>query len=133
MTEDKRTVRLPHSVTMNDRRNLSMTGVEEVIGCDEEQLTLKTSMGELTVDGNGLHIGSFNRSTGELKLDGVIRGIVYADAEPDKQGFLRGCLNNDGIHTLHHAVFYAAGIDGRLILGRLLRRFQNPPQNDPFS
>ena len=89
MTEDKRTVRLTHSVTMNDRRNLSMTGVEEVIGCDEEQLTLKTSMGELTVDGNGLHIGSFNRSTGELKLDGVIRGIVYADAEPDKQGFFK--------------------------------------------
>ena len=81
---------LPEDENMTeDRRNLSMTGVEEVIGCDEEQLTLKTSMGELTVDGNGLHIGSFNRSTGELKLDGVIRGIVYADAEPDKQGFFK--------------------------------------------
>ena len=89
MNEEKRTLRLPHNVTMNDRRNLSLTGVEEVIGCDEQLLTVKTTLGELSVGGNGLHIGNFNRSSGELKVDGVIRDIVYADAEPEKQGLFK--------------------------------------------
>lgn len=89
MTDDKRTTHPPHNVTMNDRRNLSLTGVEEVIGCDEEVLTLKTTMGEMTVNGRDMHIGSFNRGSGELTIDGVIREIIYADAEPDTRGFFK--------------------------------------------
>lgn len=89
MTDEKRLTHLPHNVTMNDRRNLMLTGVEEVIDCDEEVLTVRTTMGEMTVGGNGMHIGSFNRGSGELKVDGSIREIIYADAEPETHGFFK--------------------------------------------
>ena len=89
MNDEKRTLITPHNVVMNDRKNLSLTGVEEVIGCDEEVLSVKTSMGELTVTGTRLHIGSFNRSTGELKIDGSIREMIYADSAPDQKGFFK--------------------------------------------
>ena len=72
---------------MKDRRSLSVTGVEEVLGCDEEVLTVKTVMGKMTVAGQQLHIGNFNRSTGELKIDGEIKELFYADVELKKQGF----------------------------------------------
>ncbi len=87
MNDDKRTVQMPHNLTLNDRRKLSLTGVEEVIGCDEEVLTVKTVMGEMIVSGSMLHIGSFNRSTGELKIDGQIKELIYADAQPKQRGF----------------------------------------------
>ena len=43
MNEEKRTVHLPHNIVLNDRKNLSVTGVGEVLGCDEEVMTVKTS------------------------------------------------------------------------------------------
>ena len=87
MNDEKRPVQMPHNLTMNDRKNLTMTGVEEVIGCDEEVLTVKTVMGEMTVSGARLHIGSFNRSTGELKVDGQIKELIYTDADLKPRGF----------------------------------------------
>lgn len=89
MNDEKRTLTTPHNLTLNDRKNLSMTGVEEVIGCDEEVLTVKTSLGGLTVVGMRLHIGSFNRSTGELKVDGSVKEIIYDDAQPENKGFFK--------------------------------------------
>ena len=89
MNDEKRAVQVPHNLTLNDRKSLSLTGIEEVIGCDEETLTVKTVMGELTVIGSRLHIGSFNRGTGELKVDGRVKELIYADSELVRQGFFK--------------------------------------------
>ena len=89
MNEERKAVTMPHNLILDDRKSLSLTGVEEVIGCDEEVLTVKTVMGELTVSGSRLHIGSFNRGTGELKVDGTVKEMTYADSEPVRQGFLK--------------------------------------------
>ena len=87
MTEEKNQMRVPHNIVMNDRKNLSLTGVEEVLSCDEEIVSVRTSMGELTISGMKLHIGSFNRASGELKLDGTVKELVYADIDPQRRGF----------------------------------------------
>ena len=77
---------LPHDIVLKDRRSLSVTGVEEVIGCDEELMTVRTVMGEMTIAGKQLHIGNFNRSTGELKIDGEIKELVYSDIDLKPRG-----------------------------------------------
>ena len=87
MAEEKRQAHMPHSVTMNDRSTLALTGVQEVLGCDEEIVTVRTVMGDLTVSGMKLHIGSFDRASGVLKLDGSINELVYADSDPERRGF----------------------------------------------
>ena len=87
MTEEKNQMRVPHNIVMNDRKSLSLTGVEEVLNCDEEIVSVRTSMGELTISGMKLHIGSFNRANGELKLDGTVKELVYADIDPQRRGF----------------------------------------------
>lgn len=89
MNDDKKTIPMTHNVVMNGRKNLSLTGIEEVIGCDEEVLTVKTSMGELTVTGSRLHIGSFNRATGELAVDGTVSELIYTDSHPENKGFFK--------------------------------------------
>lgn len=93
MTDENRTAHIPHSVTMTDRRNLTLTGVEEVIGCDEDELTVKTSLGKMTVGGRGMHIGSFNKASGELKIDGTIQELVYAEPDPETRGFFKRLFN----------------------------------------
>lgn len=89
MNDEKKSIQMPQNIVLNDRKKLSLTGVEEVIGCDEEVMTVKTAMGELTITGVRLHIGSFNRGTGELNVDGRIKELIYADAEVQPRGFFK--------------------------------------------
>lgn len=68
-----------HSLIMTARKELSISGVEEVSGFNDENVSLKTSLGELTVSGSHLHISTFSQETGELKLDGEIDCLRYSE------------------------------------------------------
>ena len=45
-----------HSLSLEGREKLSITGVDDVSGFDEELVVLRTGQGELTVRGRQLHI-----------------------------------------------------------------------------
>lgn len=66
-----------HSVSMENRARMTLTGVEDVSGFDENTVVLTTSMGELTVRGEALHIGRIDLDLGRLELDGSIRELCY--------------------------------------------------------
>lgn len=66
-----------HSVSMENRARMTLTGVEDVSGFDENTVVLTTSMGELTVRGEALHIGRIDLELGRLELDGSIRELCY--------------------------------------------------------
>ena len=70
--EEKNIVRKRHSVILEDRKQLSLSGVSDVSGFDEETVVLETELGQLTVKGSCLHINKFSLETGELNLDGNI-------------------------------------------------------------
>lgn len=87
MNDERNIPRKPHNITMTDRSTLVISGVEEVVSCDSEIIVIHTVMGELSINGMKLHIGSFNRDSGELHLDGRIKELVYTDIDPDRHGF----------------------------------------------
>lgn len=70
---------ITHSIIMEKRKNLTVTGVLEVVSFDEATVIMITEMGEITVKGSELHISGFNRDTGDLSMDGVINGLAYTD------------------------------------------------------
>ncbi|MBQ2676344.1 MAG: sporulation protein YabP [Clostridia bacterium] len=88
LSEEKRTVKLPHNLIMENRAKLNITGVSQVDSFDEQTVVLITDMGELTVKGSNLHISQLNVDTGELNIDGSIYGLVYADSNASRGGFL---------------------------------------------
>lgn len=47
---------VPHHIHLDERKSLSISGVLEVESFDEEAIVMSTSLGELIVRGNGLHI-----------------------------------------------------------------------------
>ena len=85
--EEKNIVRKRHSVILEDRKQLSLSGVSDVSGFDEETVILETELGQLTVKGNSLHINRFSLETGELDLDGNICSLVYAENKQTEGGF----------------------------------------------
>ena len=85
MTDEKRTSLITHNCILEDRRALSVSGVNDVGSFDEETITASTEYGELTVRGEKLHITKLSLEIGELCIEGKISSLSYADV-PDKSG-----------------------------------------------
>lgn len=66
-----------HNVSLRDRQSLSLDGVEDVSGFDESTVVLSTTLGELTVRGEGLHIERIDLELGQLELQGKVRELSY--------------------------------------------------------
>ena len=88
--EEKRIVaRMNHNVIMEGRKKLSVSAVEEVGAFDENSVTLKTSMGVMTVKGEKLHINKLSTETGDVDIEGTINSCTYkAEEEIATKGFL---------------------------------------------
>jgi len=72
-----------HRILMNERKALTVTGVSEVVSFDELAVTLKTVCGELTVEGEGLHISSLDTVNGTLEVNGSIQALSYFDKKKE--------------------------------------------------
>ena len=81
----------PHSLILDNRKKLSLTGVEDVSGFNEETVSLKTTAGGLIVTGSALHIGRLDLDTGDVEIEGVINLLNYTDSKTDK-GFIQRLL-----------------------------------------
>jgi len=86
MPEHNNKPALPHSVIMEDRRLLTVSGVSDVDSFDEHSVTVFTDMGELIVRGRDLHINRLSVELGELLLEGSIVSLSYQDTAPKSAG-----------------------------------------------
>ena len=89
--EEKRSIKLPHNLVMEDRKSLMITGVSDIDSFDDQTVVVYTDLGELTIRGNNLHIGKLSVDTGELNINGNIHALGYTD-DRDKRGGLFGKL-----------------------------------------
>ncbi len=78
-----------HSIMLDDRSHLVMTGAEDVNGFNEETVSVKTSCGTLIVKGSGLHIGKLNLETGDVVIDGKIGTMQYIGSDNSRSKLSR--------------------------------------------
>lgn len=83
------TMNTRHTVTMEDRKKLQLTGVTDVESFDEQTVVLMTQPGELVIKGSGLHITKIDVVTGDLSLEGEIDELSYSDNRPTGGMFSR--------------------------------------------
>lgn len=88
VTDEKKRIKMPHSVMIEDRGKMTVTGVSDVDSFDEQTMIIYTDLGELTVRGKGLHISRLNTETGELNITGTVAAIAYTDDRAKSTGFL---------------------------------------------
>ncbi|WP_407383309.1 YabP/YqfC family sporulation protein [Ruminococcus sp.] len=79
----------PHILTLDNRRLLTLTGVEDVSGFDEQTINVKLSEATLVVKGASLHISKLNLESGDVVIDGQISSLQYLGAS---SGSLRSRL-----------------------------------------
>ena len=71
------TDRLPHKLTCNRREQLTVTGVDEIIGFDETTVVLHTELGILYIHGEGLQLKELSVDSGQTAVLGQINAMVY--------------------------------------------------------
>lgn len=70
---------LPHKLNLNERRQLTMTGVTEVVSFDETCVVLQTSLGLLVVQGQELQLKTLSLEGGQVAVDGHITALSYEE------------------------------------------------------
>ena len=74
---------------LTDRRELRITGVEEVVSFDESGAELKCENGRLFVEGEEIRISNLSTESGEVNITGKINAISYADdTDKKRRGFM---------------------------------------------
>jgi sporulation protein YabP len=89
MAEERRK---KHSITLEDRSHLCVSGVLEVISFDEEGIVMETECGMFVLKGAGLHIGKLDLDIGEIIIQGMIDSMDYSDDSPMQKGSILGKL-----------------------------------------
>ena len=68
---------LPHKLTLNERKQLTVTGVTEVISFDETAVVANTQAGTLVVQGENLQLKTLLPEGGQVVVDGTVSALVY--------------------------------------------------------
>ena len=75
---------LNHSITINERKNIIITGVKKIDSFDENEFFMETSMGKLTLKGEELEIIKLDTYQGNVSIKGLIKGFSYMDDNSKK-------------------------------------------------
>ena len=79
-----------HALSLSQRKELSVTGVEELVRFDDSVIEVKTSMGSLLVSGEGLNVNALNLEEKTLLVSGHLQALEYLDpAQRPVSGFRR--------------------------------------------
>ena len=80
-------LQMPHKLSLDGRKTLTMTGVTEVISFDDTAVVLTTALGNLTVHGQGLQLKNLSLDGGQVAVEGSVAALIYE--EPRRSGGLR--------------------------------------------
>ena len=77
-----------HALTLSGRKNLTMTGVDEVVSFDDAAVVLRTALGTLTVQGRELRLKTLSTDGGQVAVTGEVSALTYEEPR-EPGGWLR--------------------------------------------
>ena len=79
MDEKQQLTQKSHKLIMNSRRTVLLTGINDVLSFDPNEVLLDTVQGTLMVRGEELHVSRLSIEKGEIDVDGKINSLSYTD------------------------------------------------------
>ena len=79
------TVKKEEAQELEQRKTLSLGGVQDVKSFDENEVLLVTVCGVLTIRGKELHVGRLELEKGEADIEGSIDSLVYTEHGPQQK------------------------------------------------
>ncbi len=79
-----------HNIILEERSRLSISGVTDVESFDENEISLYTTLGELSIKGKCLHVDEMSLESGNITISGDVKSLVYGDKDRTKKPSLWG-------------------------------------------
>ena len=76
------------SIHLKNRETAVLSGVEDVLAFDDTAITLRTTLGELVIEGSSLRITDFCAERGDLSVFGKISVLAYEDKKEKRRSSL---------------------------------------------
>jgi sporulation protein YabP len=81
MAENLKAVQVKkHTLEMQERKSLTLNGIEDVISFDEGCIVLLSVCGIISVDGTDMRITALDLDTGRAEITGNVNGIIYPES-----------------------------------------------------
>lgn len=74
-----------HSVHIDNRARMNVTGVIDVESFNEQEVLLDTEAGELAITGNNLHLAKLNLDDGQIVIEGEVIALDYEAPLPERR------------------------------------------------
>lgn len=78
---------LNHNITINERKNIIISGVKKIESFDYEEFLLETTMGNITIKGSDLEIIKLDTYQGTVSIKGVINSLNYDTVKKEEGMF----------------------------------------------
>lgn len=85
MAENKTAQEQKHTLQILARRRISISGVCEVESFDDALVHLVTDCGDLTLEGEELHVDTLDVERGLVEIGGLVSGLYYSDSAGEKR------------------------------------------------
>ena len=73
--------RKPHKLMLTNRRTCNISGVNDVLSFDVNEILLETEQGMLMIKGDDLHVSRLTLEKGEIDIEGRTDSFVYSSNE----------------------------------------------------
>lgn len=87
MTENKIKFK-NQNINIEDRKKMSITGVEQVESFNDNTIVLTTINGGMIIKGEDLNISKLNLEDGNVRIEGKINGVNYSARDLSSKNIL---------------------------------------------
>ncbi|MBS5788386.1 YabP/YqfC family sporulation protein [Clostridioides mangenotii] len=80
---------MEQNITLKDRSNLVISGVEHIYSFNDKRVEVKTSVGEMVIEGENLDMSKLSIDEKIISIEGTINSIVYAKPRKPQESFFK--------------------------------------------
>lgn len=80
---------MEHNITLKNRANLNISGIEHIYSFNDKKIELRTSLGEMVIEGENLDMGKLSLDESVISVKGTINSIVYSKERKPQESFIK--------------------------------------------
>ena len=78
-------ISITHTININERKGIYVSGVQKIESFDKEEFLLDTNMGYLSIKGENLEIIKLDTKDGVISIKGIINSLCYIDTNKKRK------------------------------------------------
>lgn len=80
---------MEHNITLKERSSIVISGVEHIYSFNDKKVDVRTSLGELVIEGENLDMNKLSIEDNVISIEGTINSIVYSKSRKPQESFIK--------------------------------------------